>query len=108
AWHIQESGDFNGDGKADILWRSDAGQVAVWFMDGAHVSNATAVSTLSNAWQVETTGDFNGDGKDDILWQNTATGQAVEWLMNGATVAGTVDLGKLPTWDVQHHDFDIV
>jgi Ca2+-binding RTX toxin-like protein len=108
AWHIQESGDFNGDGKADILWRSDAGQVAVWFMDGAHVASATAVSTLSNAWQVETTGDFNGDGKTDILWRNTTTGQAAEWLMNGSQVAGTVDLGKLPTWDVQHHQFDIV
>lgn len=107
-WHIQESGDFNGDGKTDILWRSDAGQIAVWSMDGAHVTNAASIGTLSSAWQVETTGDYNGDGKDDILWQNTTTGQAVEWLMNGSQVVGTVDLGKLPAWDVQHHDFDIV
>jgi Ca2+-binding RTX toxin-like protein len=107
-WHIQESGDFNGDGKADILWRSDAGQIAIWSMDGAHATNAASIGTLSNAWQVETTGDYNGDGKDDILWQNTTTGQAVEWLMNGSQVVGTVDLGKLPAWDVQHHDFDIV
>ena len=27
-------GDFNGDGKADILWQNDSGQAAVWLMNG--------------------------------------------------------------------------
>jgi hypothetical protein len=29
-WHIQECGDFNGDGKADILWRNDNGATYLW------------------------------------------------------------------------------
>src|SRR5262249_8715325 len=33
--------------------------------------------------------DFNGDARSDILWRNTMTGQAVVWLMNGATVLPT-------------------
>ena len=33
-WHIDGTGDFNGDRKSDILWRNDAGLVAVWDMDG--------------------------------------------------------------------------
>ncbi|MBN8964811.1 MAG: VCBS repeat-containing protein, partial [Rhizobiales bacterium] len=108
AYHIQALDDFNGDGKDDILWRNDNGQVALWQMNGSSVASATTVSTLSSAWHIQGSGDFNGDGKTDILWRNTTTGQAAEWLMNGSQVASTVDLGKLPTWDVQHHQFDIV
>jgi hypothetical protein len=29
-WHITSTGDFNGDGKSDIPWRSDGGSVATW------------------------------------------------------------------------------
>jgi len=28
--HIQDTGDFNGDGKSDILWRHGNGEVAIW------------------------------------------------------------------------------
>src|SRR6266542_3776884 len=33
-WHIQGTGDFNGDGNSDVLWRHDSGQVYFWQMDG--------------------------------------------------------------------------
>ena len=40
-WNIAGTGDFNGDGKSDILWRNDAGAVAIWLMnDGARLSAA--------------------------------------------------------------------
>jgi len=29
---VQALGDFNGDGRSDILWRSDAGTVVMWLM----------------------------------------------------------------------------
>ena len=32
-WHIAGTGDFNGDHKSDILWRNDAGLVAIWDMN---------------------------------------------------------------------------
>jgi len=35
-WQIVDTGDFNGDGDVDILWRHQAsGQNVVWFMDNA-------------------------------------------------------------------------
>ena len=36
-WHAIDTGDFNGDGKADILWQNDDGTPAVWLMDGLNI-----------------------------------------------------------------------
>jgi hypothetical protein len=33
-WHAIGTGDFNGDGKADIAWQNDDGAAAVWLMNG--------------------------------------------------------------------------
>ena len=32
-------GDFNGDGKADVLWRDTAGNMTMWFMSGAGITS---------------------------------------------------------------------
>ena len=29
-WHIEGTGDYNGDNKSDILWQSDDGTPAIW------------------------------------------------------------------------------
>jgi hypothetical protein len=33
-WDIRALGDFNRDGRTDILWQSNAGELNVWFMNG--------------------------------------------------------------------------
>jgi hypothetical protein len=72
-WHIAGAGDFNGDGRDDILWRNDSG--AIFDMLGTSVGGVTNngdISSVSidNSWHIAGTGDFNGDGRDDILWRN--------------------------------------
>jgi hypothetical protein len=98
-WSVAGIGDFDGDGKSDILWRNvggpDTGALFVWLMDGTAVKGATYLDPISTDWQVQGLGDFNGDAKTDILWRNrnAAAGDAgflYVWMMDGPTViAGT-------------------
>jgi FG-GAP repeat len=49
-WSIVGTGDFNGDGMSDILWRDTSGNVAVWFMNGAQVTSSTFVGNAPITW----------------------------------------------------------
>ena len=85
SWQIASTGDFNGDGITDILWRnSTTGYLTEWLgtSNGSFTDNSAHAGTgaADNSWQVAGTGDFNGDGIDDILWRNTTTGYVTEWL----------------------------
>jgi hypothetical protein len=82
SWHIVGTGDFNGDGRSDILWRSDSGLVTDWLAtaNGSFYGNASNfLSQMGATWHVAATGDFNGDGLTDILWYNDA-GTVTDWL----------------------------
>jgi FG-GAP-like repeat len=68
---ISYSGDFNGDGKQDILWRnSQTGEVRIWYMDGTTISADDYVDTVSLDWKIVAIADFNGEGFSDILWKH--------------------------------------
>ncbi|MBF0292664.1 MAG: VCBS repeat-containing protein [Nitrospinae bacterium] len=95
-WQVHSVGDFNGDGKSDILWRhAGTGQTAIWFMDGVtkvgggNTTTQAGAYTSTTGWQVQGSGDFNGDGKSDILLRNAETGRMATWMMNGRTVVSS-------------------
>lgn len=90
-WTVASSGDFNGDGLADILWQnSTTGDVVASLMKGASISASNYLVTLGSPWTIAGSGDFNGDGRADILWRNSTTGDMVISFTTGTPTAVSV------------------
>jgi hypothetical protein len=52
---IVETGDFNGDGMSDILWRDTSGNTAIWFMNGATASGVCR-RMITDGWGINLRG----------------------------------------------------
>ena len=82
-WRMAGTGDFDGDGRADVLLRHVAGAWRYFAMDGRRVVADQPGTRLPHdpLWQFAGTGDFDGDGRDEALlrhadgrWQYQAIG----------------------------------
>ncbi len=90
-WSVIQSGDFNADGKSDLLWQNSlTGLGSIWLMNGLTMLSSGMPYTVKNPdWQVLRLLDFNGDNKADIIWQNTSTLKAIDYIMNGVSIQAT-------------------
>ena len=55
-WQVAGTGDFDGDGKADILWRNlSTGENYIWLMNGLSTASQGSVNFVDPAsgWQVK-------------------------------------------------------
>jgi hypothetical protein len=82
-------GDFNGDGKSDLVVTTTAGTVNVLLNngDGSGTFGATPAYALGGAATSVAVGDFNGDGKSDLVV--TTTAGTVNVLLNNGDGSGT-------------------
>jgi hypothetical protein len=94
------SHDLNGDGKSDIAWRDTSGNAAIWLMNGATISQASIIGSVSTSWQIAGQRDFDGGGKSDILWRDTSGNVAI-WLMNGTALSQASIVGSISnSWQI--------
>jgi Ca2+-binding RTX toxin-like protein len=104
-WNPIAIGDFNGDGRDDLLWRDNGNQVAVWLMNGFTMQSSTIGPATIADWQVEGLTDLNGDRRQDIVWRQTGSGRVAVWLMNGFTPLATPLIGPAAIsseWQLEH------
>ena len=97
-WRAVGTGDFDGDGKSDILLQNGAdGSCYVWEMEGLKVKESgfgyVGWTPPSNEWRAVGTGDYNGDGMSDILLQDGATGDCFVWEMKGLELLNETSFG---------------
>jgi hypothetical protein len=96
-------GDFNNDGRPDIIFEHDSGQLYAWYMDGnALIGEGGFVpGSVQSVWRVVGVDDFNGDKRPDLLWQHAVTGQLYIWLMDRTTLIGDLrPPSAAPDWRV--------
>jgi len=57
-WDAAATGDFNGDGRDDILWRNETGAMSEWLAQpgGTFAWNPNAAYQLPTSWNVAATG----------------------------------------------------
>jgi autotransporter-associated beta strand protein len=110
-WVDVQTGDFNGDGHADIIGR--VLQTGQWYVGISNGSDGFT-STLWASWNPNVTwvdvhvGDFNGDGKADIVGRYLQGGQWYVGISNGTGFTTTLWATWNPavTWvDVNVGDF---
>lgn len=108
SWQLPATGDLDGDGQPDLVFRHAAsGRIVVWLMQGAARRQGafTTPDQLADlGWRLAGTGDFDGDNRADLLWQHAVSGKLVAWLMNGTVRAGASYLTPSgvtdPAWSV--------
>jgi len=93
-------GDFDGDGKADILWSGDQnGPTLALSSEPGTVayptaSNSMVLSDVHSPWTLDGIGDFNGDGLADIVWQDPNYGASTiafsVWLTTAPSSPGAM------------------
>jgi hypothetical protein len=91
------TGDFDGDGKVDILLRDlDSQKVSVFLMGGTTLKSQAFLPDTPPNYTIADTTDRNGDGKADLLWQDVANQKVVLWSMDGTTLTSQAVLPELP------------
>lgn len=100
-------GDWNGDGRADVMWYDKASGQNRWFVSTGVAGGAPAFTTYSNPIPTTTInagsgiffGDWNGDGVTDVMWFNSVNGEN-RWLTSNGNMTFALTSNPVPLTDL--------
>ena len=101
-WRVAGVGDFNDDGRDDVLMRRADGAWVYYPMNGRRVVAAERgwVNLPRNVdWRMAGTGDFDGDGRADVLLRHVE-GEWRYYALNGRRVVADQPKGTRLTRDL--------
>jgi hypothetical protein len=96
-WQLVTSGDFDADGRDDLLWRyvgagSSHGLISIWY--DANTSRIGNPGTVPDSVQILGTGDFDFDGHSEVLFRDSSTAEVFAWP--------SADPSRI--WHIEHRD----
>jgi uncharacterized repeat protein (TIGR01451 family) len=95
------TGDFNRDGKTDVLFQNTDGALSVWYMDGSNQISIGAIPLNPGSnWKAVGTGHLSGVGPMAIIFQD-ADGNLAAWYMDGLNATSTLRLNPPSSGDGQ-------
>ena len=104
SWEIMGTGDFNRDGRGDVLLRNkDTGAWWINLMNGRSFSGGGTSITKDLDWIIAGIDDFDGDGKDDVLLRHRVTGLWQINFMNWRQVrpnSGSTGMFTHKSWEI--------
>jgi hypothetical protein len=108
-WQIVGSGDYNADGRSDVLFHNAfENKFDLWtMMAGGIYKSEILPDDFGNAAEVIASGDFDGDGMSDILWRDLQNGDVDIWGLTADSTLGPLEGGGNPWWSaIGAGDFD--
>jgi hypothetical protein len=85
-WKIAGAGDFDGDGRSDLVWQHADGRLTAWLMNGVIATAGVSLTPSQVAdidWRIAAVGDLDTDGQPDLIWQHRTDGRIAVWFMDG-------------------------
>ena len=98
-WGVVGTGDFNNDGKADLVFQHNDGTIAFWLMNSTNLVSGRvleASQSLGSSWRVRGVADLNQDNHLDLMVQ-TGDGSLSALFLNGTLLLEQVLFDPLRT-----------
>src|SRR2546429_638954 len=105
-WFPEISGDFNGDGRSDLLWHNfTTNDNVAWQINNSSFVQQATLPDTAGSFGLPRVGNFDSDPTSEIFWHNTAAGGGtVVWNLSNLNFVNQVTgpNATFPPWFDAH------